>query len=84
MVMYRPNNSDKMVRRMWFWSCAVLTPVVAYFINVMIASAIKVPTRYSAYLYAAAIGAGAAFVIFILLGLLLSKVMPSSKLSTWF
>lgn len=84
MTNYKPDHSDVAKRRVWFWLCCILTPVFAFCINYFkFYQAITVPTAQESYILAASIGAGVALVLFILLGLALSK-SSTGKLASWF
>ena len=71
-------------RRLWFWIFAVLTLAVSFLINLWIAHGIKIPHDHQLYINNSIVGAGAAFVLFVLFGFLLSKLFKNSKVGTWF
>lgn len=72
-------------RRLWFWVISVLVPVAIYIIAwIAVYSDLKVPSQKVSYMTAMGISAGVMFVVYVLLGLILSKVMKSSKLGSWF
>lgn len=79
------NPQDKKKRKTWFWSLAVACPilvlVIAYF---AFYTDIKVPSRQNNYMIAMAVSAGVSFVVYIVLGVILSNVFKHSKLSSWF
>lgn len=84
MIAYKPNDPGTTARRVWFWILAIGTGVVGFLINYAMASNITVPTIKSDYLMHAGIASGVCLVVFILLGFIVSKIFPSSKLGTWF
>ena len=80
----RPGGKDISQRRMWFWVLFVVTAVASFGVNFWIANGIKIPSKHADFMLAAAISAGVAVVIYVLLGFILSKAMKRSKLGTWF
>ena len=81
---YRPDGSDKTTRRIWFWVFAALTPVVGFLINFLVANGIELANEKSSYLTHAGIAAGIALELYIIIGLVISKIFSRSKVSTWF
>ena len=79
------NREDKKKRRTWFWVLAVLCPIavmaVSYF---AVYTGIRVPSRQTAYITAMGISSAAAFVLYVAIGYVLSKMFPHGKLSSWF
>lgn len=80
----KPGGKDISQRKTWYWICFVLTIGLAFGINMVIASKIMIPTKHAAYVTAAAISAGVAGALYIILGVGLSKGMKRSKLGSWF
>lgn len=79
------NPKDKGKRKMWFWFFAVLCPIVIFLYGFLIVRAgINVPSLRDKYTIALCIGTGVAFVLYIALGFILSKVFKNGKLGTWF
>ena len=72
------------LRRLWFWIFAVLTLAVSFLINLWISHGIESVHEKQLYLNNSIVGAGAAFVLFVLFGYLLSKIFKNSKVGTWF
>lgn len=84
-IPYVKGASDKLRRRVWFWVLAVLTPVISIIYNAsFIMPSIRIPSMRNAYFAQSCIAAGAAFLLFVLVGLLLSKSFSHSKISSWF
>lgn len=83
-IAYRPGGGDDTSRRIWFWVLCALTPLVSFGINSIVAGGIRVPAHRMNYLANAGIGAGAAVVLFILMGFVLSRAFSRSKISSWF
>lgn len=79
------NHTGAGARRFWFWLFAVLSGVVAFFINLAIAhSDIADAHLRQIYINNSIVGAGAAFVVFVGLGYILSSLFHHSKIGTWF
>lgn len=79
------NPKDKQKRKTCFWILTILCPVaimaVCYF---AVYSDIRVPSRQNAYLTAMGISSAVFFIAHIVCGLVLSKMFPHGKLSSWF
>lgn len=84
LISNKPGGKDISQRRTWFWVCFILAVATMLAINFTVAFGIKVPTRHDAYMTAAGVSAAVGAVIYILLGLGLSKGMSRSKLGSWF
>ncbi|MGN0069714.1 MAG: hypothetical protein ACI350_08320 [Prevotella sp.] len=80
------NPQDKKKRRLWFWIMAVACPLLIIAVNYFsVYTGIKIPSKRAAYMLAMGISSGVFFVLYILLGFLLSKVaFKHGKLSSWF
>lgn len=79
------NPQDKKKRKIWFWIFAMLCPVAIMAISYFaVYSGIRVPSRQTAYLTAMAISSGVAFVLYIIVGFVLSKMFSHGKLASWF
>lgn len=83
-IPYRPGNPGTTQRRIWFWILCILTGVVGFVINYIIGSGISVPSTQSSYYTNAVIASAAALALFIVIGLAVSKMFPTSKVGTWF
>lgn len=84
LVLYKPNNPGTVTRRIWFWVLCAATGVVGFIINYIIGSGITVPSVQSAYLMHAGIATGVSVVAYITVGFIVSKMLPTSKVGTWF
>lgn len=84
LVLYKPNNPGTVTRRIWFWVLCAATGVVGFVINYIIGSAITVPSVQSSYFMHAGIAAGVSVVAYIAVGFIVSKMLPTSKVGTWF
>ena len=84
MVPYRPNNPGNTTCRIWFWVCAFLTFIVAVVINNILAGAISIPSIHSQYIKATFLSSGLAFVVFVVGGIVVSKIFSNKKVGRWF
>lgn len=79
------NPQDRKKRKIWFWILAVACPIlvlaIAYF---AFYSDIRVPSRQNSYMVAMAISAVVSFVLYVVIGFILSKSFSHGKLSNWF
>lgn len=79
------NPKDKAKRRMWFWIICALVPICVFAINYFAGyQGIKVPSKAAAYMTAMSISTGIATVLYIVCGVVLSKIFNHGKLSSWF
>ena len=84
MIPYKPNDRGAGTRRTIFWVFAALTFAVSFLINIAVASGIAIASQKEKYIDNSIIGAGAALVLFIILGLVISKACSKTKVGTWF
>ncbi|MDE6006927.1 MAG: hypothetical protein K2G67_05185 [Muribaculaceae bacterium] len=84
MIPNKPRSKDISQRRTWYWILFVVCIALAFGINMVIANGITIPSKHSAYVTASAIATGVAAVIYIVVGLCLSKGMKRTKLGSWF
>lgn len=84
LILFKPNNPGTTARRIWFWGLCVATGVVGYLINFIIGRGITVPSIQSDYFMHSGIAAGVGVVVYILIGFMVSKLFPNSKVGTWF
>lgn len=80
----KPGGQDIRTRRVAYWICFVIMAVAAFCINMWLSSDIKIPSKHDAYVTASAIATGVAALLYIVIGLILSKGMKRSKLGSWF
>ena len=79
------NPKDNAKRKMWFWVFAVICPIVIFLYGFFVVRAgINVPTLRDKYTTALMISLGVAFVLYTLLGFVLSKINKNGKLGHWF
>lgn len=84
MIPNKPGGKDISQRRVWFWILFIVVIAASFGLNFWIGSGIKIPTKHAAYLTASAIATGVGAVIYLVLGIVLSKAMKRSKLGSWF
>ncbi len=78
------NPKDPGKRKMWFWILAVLNPVAILLLGLFAFvpdGNIMVIQKYKTAIY---IGTGIGFVLYIVLGFVLSKIFKNGKLGHWF
>lgn len=80
-----PNPHDPSKRRLCYWLCFVACIALAFAMPyIFVYDGIKVPTQRSAYFLHMAISTGVMGVLYIALGLLISRIWRHGKLSNWF
>ena len=85
MIRFRADNTDCKTRKVLFWIISVFTIVLTFiFCYAFIYSGIKVPTKQESYMTAMCIALGASFVVYVLLGFILSKINKHGKIGNWF
>lgn len=84
MILNKPGGKDITQRRIWYWVLFVIAVGGGFAINMVLAAGIKIPSKHADFVMHSAIAAGVAALIYILLGLCLSKGMKRSKLGSWF
>lgn len=84
MIPNKPGGKDIKDRKVWYWVLFVAVICVSFGVNYIIGADIKIPTKHAAYLTASAIATGVGAVLYLILGILLSKMMPKSKPGSWF
>lgn len=80
------NPKDPGKRKMWFWVMAILNPVLFYVLSAFVLAPIPENDQmvYDEYMASLPIAAGIGFVVYIVLGFVLSKVFKNGKLGNWF
>jgi len=77
------NPKDPGKRKMWFWIYAILNPVIFY----DLAAFVMAPSNrreLEQWNDSLPIAVGVGFVVYIILGFVLSKVFKNGKLGNWF
>ncbi len=76
---------DPVKRRTWFWIFAILTPIVIFLTGFLfVRQGIDVPSLRDKYTTALSIGTGIGFIVYLILGFLLSKIFRNGKIGNWF
>lgn len=84
LILFKPNDPGTTARRIWFWVLCVAAGIIGFVINFIIGKSISVPSIQSDFYMHAGIAAGVSVVIYIVLGFVISKIFPNSKVGTWF
>lgn len=84
LILFKPNNPGTTQRRIWFWVLCVASGIIGFIINFFIGKNISVPTIQSSYFMHAGIAAGVSVLLYIIVGFVVSKMFPNSKVGTWF
>lgn len=84
LILFKPNNPGTTQRRIWFWSLCVVSGIIGFIINFFIGKNISVPTIQSSYFMHAGIATGVSALLYIIVGVVVSKMFPNSKVGTWF
>lgn len=78
------NPKDPQKRKMWFWILAILNPVVIFLLGYFVFKPEANVMIVNKYITALGIGTGIGFVLYIILGFVLSKMFKNGKLGHWF
>lgn len=84
-VNYEPDKSDVTKRKKFFWCFNTLSLVIGVVLNYfMELRGIRIPSKYHDYLIHMSIAAVAFFILYLVIGLLISKLSKGKKVETWF
>lgn len=80
------NPKDPGKRKMWFWIMAILNPVLFYVLSAFVLAPNPNNDQmvYDDYMASLPIAAGIGFVVYVVMGFVLSKVFKNGKLGNWF
>ena len=78
------NPSDPRKRKMWFWIIASLTPIVNYLLGFFVFKPHANIMIVNKYITALGIGTAISFVLYLVLGFVLSKIFRNGKIGNWF
>lgn len=80
------NPKDPGKRKMWFWVMAILNPVLFYVLSAFVLAPNPDNDQmvYDDYMASLPIAAGIGFVVYVVMGFVLSKVFKNGKLGNWF
>jgi len=78
------NPKDPQSRKIWFWILAILNPAMAFLLGYFVFMPDANIMVINNYVNALSIGTAIGFVLYILLGFILSKVFANGKIGHWF
>jgi len=80
------NPSDPRKRKTWFWIFAIINPILFYLLAafVLAPKAIEDQMAYDEYIAALPIATAVGFILYIVIGFVLSKMFRNNKLGHWF
>lgn len=80
------NPKDPAKRKMWFWIIAILNPIMWLFVGVFLIAPNPDNDQmvYDDFMSLLPITAGIGFVVYVVLGFVLSKVFKNGKIGNWF
>lgn len=80
------NPKDPRKRKIWFWIIGIINPVIFYVLSAFVLAPNPDNDQmvYDDYMASLPIAAGIGFVVYIVLGFVLSKVFKNGKLGNWF
>jgi sulfoxide reductase heme-binding subunit YedZ len=80
------NPNDPRQRKTWFWIIAILNPIVFFLLGrfVLAPNADDDQMVYDEYMKVLPIATGVCFVVYIIIGFVLSKIFRNGKLGHWF
>lgn len=83
-TLYRPDSSDIAKRKVWFWVMFVISILLPIVINFFIAQGLEIPNATYTYFKHSCIADAVFAVIYILIGLIVSKAFNTKKVGSWF
>lgn len=84
LIPFKPDDPGTAKRRVVFWVLCAVTVVASFLINYYVASGIEVSSYRSTYLTHTAVSAVASGVAYAVVGFIIAKCSPSSKVGTIF
>ena len=79
------NPKDRMKRKVWFWVLAVITPILFYVYNsALVVPNIKAGPAMNKFFMHSALSPVVAFTVFVVMGIVLSKIFKRKKVGNWF
>ncbi|RAJ33027.1 hypothetical protein [Pedobacter cryoconitis] len=78
------NPKDPQSRKIWFWILAILNPALGFLLGYFVFKPDANIMVLNNYVNALSIGTAIGFILYILLGFLLSKVFANGKIGHWF
>lgn len=84
-VDFRPNMSDVSKRKTIFWLVSILSIVLSVAVAfACVYTDCKTGSKKSAFMLHESIGAALSWIIYLVLGIIISKANPKGKLGSWF
>jgi sulfoxide reductase heme-binding subunit YedZ len=78
------NPKDPQSRKTWFWILAILNPAVAFLLGYFVFKPDANMMVVNRYMSALSMGTAIGFVVYILIGFVLSKIFANGKIGHWF
>lgn len=78
------NRKDKAKRKFWFWFLLFMTFASFFLYNMFVVSKTVAPNLGSKFMTTNIIGSIIATVVYLILGIILSKIFSTGKLGSWF
>ena len=80
------NPKDPGKRKMWFWIIAIINPIVYFALGWLVLAPNPNDDQmvFDDYMKILPIATGVGFVLYIIIGLVLSKIFKNGKLGHWF
>jgi len=78
------NPSDPRKRKVWFWILAVINPILNFILGYFVFKPEGNQMVTESYNKALFIGTGIGFILYIILGFVLSKIFKNGKIGNWF
>ena len=80
------NPKDPSKRKMWFWIIAIINPIVYFLLGsfVLAPDPNQNQMQYDDYMAIVPIATAVGFVVYIIIGFVLSKMFKHGKLGNWF
>lgn len=75
---------DPQSRKTWFWILAILNPALGFLLGYFVFKPDANMMVLNNYVNALSIGTAIGFILYILLGFLLSKIFANGKIGHWF
>lgn len=78
------NPKDPQSRKTWFWILAILNPALGFLLGYFVFKPDANIMVLNNYVNALSMGTAIGFILYILLGFLLSKIFANGKIGHWF
>lgn len=79
------NPTDPRRRKIWFWTLAFPGPIAFFLWNMFyVTQLVKNPVAVDKFMIQYSIATGVTLVVYVLFGIIISKIFPKGKVGTWF